>query len=84
VNAVSLFFNLDFTLDFIENVFKDNSDASNYDDPDFNIRRLWVFVIVVHIILVLKYIFRGFINDRPEWVAKQEEKQEFDEEVALR
>jgi len=76
-----LFFNLDFTIDFLENLFDSDHE---YEDPDFNIKRLWVFVIVVHVILVLKYIVRAFINDRPDWVVKQEEKQEFDEEIALR
>ena len=40
-----------------------------------DVRRLWVFLIVVYIILILKLLARAFIQDKPQWVVNEEEKQ---------
>jgi len=40
-------------------------------------------VIVVHIVLATKYIVIGFIKDKPKWVEKEEERQNFLEEQAI-
>jgi hypothetical protein len=45
--------------------------------------KIWFYVIVVHIVLATKYVVIGFIKDRPKWVEKEEEKQNFLEEQAI-
>ncbi len=55
-----------------------------YHDLVTNISRLWVFVIVVHVILILKYLAQAIIQDRPGWVQKEEEKEEYNEEMMKR
>ena len=56
----------------------------NYYDLVTNISRLWVFVIVVHVILILKYLAQAIIQDKPGWVQKEEEKEEYNEEMMKR
>ena len=55
-----------------------------YYDLVTNISRLWVFVIVVHVILILKYLAQAIIQDKPGWVQKEEEKEEYNEEMMKR
>jgi len=48
-----------------------------------DIRRLWVFIIVVYVILVLKLLVRAFIDDKPKWVLEELEKHNNEEKQAL-
>ena len=82
---MTLFFRLNTSLGDLENIFKQDGDDEQLEGVSYlkNINRLWVFVIAVHIILVLKYLIIGFVNNKPKWVINQEEKQKFEEEKAL-
>ena len=55
-----------------------------YHDLITNMARLWIFVIVVHVILILKYLAQAIIKDRPGWVQKEEEKELYHIEMIQR
>lgn len=82
---MTLFFRLDTSLGNLEEIFEQDGDDSQMIGVPYNenINRLWVFVLVVHIILILKFFIIGFVADKPKWVINQEEKQRFEEEQAL-
>ena len=60
--------------------YKSNASMSYeiYDVEDSN--RLWVFVIVEHGIILLKYMFQALIPDAPDWVMEEMERIDFLEE----
>jgi len=71
-NALILFFRATTSFDWFEDVLMDDiPNKTIYRD----VRRLWTFLIVVYIILILKLLARYFIHDKPQWVTNEEEKQ---------
>lgn len=66
-----LFFRSTTSFDVFEDALMDDTPGENiYHD----VRRLWVFLIIVYVILVLKLLARAFIQDKPQWVINEEEK----------
>jgi len=65
-----LFFRSTTSFDAFEDLMMEDTGKTIYRD----IRRLWVFLIFVYVILVLKLLARAFIQDKPEWVVNEEEK----------
>ena len=45
------------------------------------LQRLWIVIIMVAIILVLKFVFRALIPDKPKWVFDEEERQKAQREM---
>lgn len=80
MNALILFFKSTSTIQVFEDGIMDPvySKSSSTD-----IRRLWLFIIAVHIILILKYIVSSFIPDKPQWVLENEKKQNAIERLAI-
>jgi len=75
-----LFFRSEASAGFFEDALGDIVPGKNiYQD----IRRLWVFLIVVYVILILKLLVRAFIYDKPQWVLEEIEKQKNEEKLAL-
>ena len=50
-------------------------------ENDFS--KLFIFVIVEHLVLFLKYVLNVLIPDKPRWVLREEEKQKYQEDIEL-
>lgn len=70
-------------MNFMEDFFGVDDTQDIITDPSKDIDRLWVFVIVVHIILVVKFLVIALVPDKPKWVLKREEKQQHEEDQAM-
>ena len=45
------------------------------------LQRLWLVIILVAIVLILKFVFRALIPDKPKWVIDEEERQKVQKET---
>lgn len=75
-----MFFKSNTTVGFLETALmaKVGNFESNHD-----IRRLWVFLILVNLILIIKLLVSALIKDKPDWVEKEEKRQNNEERQAL-
>ncbi len=51
------------------------------ESNDFS--RLFIFVVAEHLVLLLKYVLAVLIPDKPRWVLREEEKQQYLEDMEL-
>lgn len=49
-------------------------DRSKYSSSDLQTIRTWIYICLGIAIIVLKYMFKALIKDKPEWIRKEEEK----------
>ena len=48
---------------------------TNYISISGDTGRLWTIIIIITSVVLLKFVFRALINDKPKWVREEEEKQ---------
>ena len=45
-----------------------------YKNSESGVGRLWTIIIMMLIVILMKFIFRALIPDKPQWVIEEEEK----------
>ncbi|KAL4481466.1 hypothetical protein ABPG74_007555 [Tetrahymena malaccensis] len=56
-------------------------DPSNYSTSEFQTIKIWLYICLGIAIVILKYIFQELIQDKPEWIMREEERWAYLEQI---